>query len=93
MLTEHLFYGLLPMVLIAGIASNCTAVMNTFERFALPALAPIATPLAISLGAWLLAAKLGIWVLVYANVAGAGPPRVRRGRRRRLHRAGAGRRL
>ena len=71
MLTEHLFYGLLPMVLIAGIASNCTAVMNTFERFALPALAPIATPLAIILGAWLLAAKLGIWVLVYANVAGA----------------------
>ncbi len=71
LLTEHLFYGLLPMVLIAGIASNCTAVMNTFERFALPALAPIATPLAISLGAWLLAAKLGIWVLVYANVAGS----------------------
>lgn len=71
LLTEHLFYGLLPMVLIAGIASNCTAVMNTFERFALPALAPVATPLAIVLGAWLLAAKLGIWVLVYANVAGA----------------------
>ena len=71
MLTEHLFYGLLPVVLIAGIASNCTAVLNTFERFALPALAPIATPLAIILGAWLLAAKLGIWVLVYANVAGA----------------------
>ena len=71
MLTEHLFYGLLPVVLIAGIASNCTAVLNTFERFALPALAPIATPLAIILGAWLLAVKLGIWVLVYANVAGA----------------------
>jgi putative peptidoglycan lipid II flippase len=71
LLTEHLFYGLLPMVLIAGIASNCTAVLNTFERFALPALAPVATPLAMVLGAWLLAAKLGIWVLVYANVAGA----------------------
>jgi putative peptidoglycan lipid II flippase len=71
LLTEQLFYGLLPVVLIAGIASNCTAVLNTFERFALPALAPVATPLAIILGAWLLADRLGIWVLVYANVAGA----------------------
>jgi len=71
LLTEHLFYGLLPMVLLAGIASNCAAVLNTFERFALPALAPVATPLAIIAGALLLAAKLGIWVLVYANVAGA----------------------
>jgi putative peptidoglycan lipid II flippase len=71
LLTEQLFYGLLPVVLIAGVASNCTAVLNTFERFALPALAPMATPLAIILVAWLLADRLGIWVLVYANVAGA----------------------
>jgi len=71
LLTEQLFYGLLPVVLIAGVASNCTAVLNTFERFWLPALAPVATPLAIILGAWLLAERLGIWVLVYANVAGA----------------------
>ena len=71
LLTEELFYGLLPMVLIAGIASNCTAVLNTFERFAWPALAPMATPAAIILGAWLLTSRLGIWALVYANVAGA----------------------
>jgi len=70
-LTEALFYGLLPVVLIAGIASNCTAVLNTFERFAWPALAPAATPLTIIFGAWLLAPKMGIWALVYANVAGA----------------------
>jgi putative peptidoglycan lipid II flippase len=71
LLTEQLFYGLLPMVLIAGIASNCTAVLNTFERFALPALAQVVTPLAIILGAWLLAGRFEIWVLVYTNVAGA----------------------
>jgi len=71
LLTEELFYGLLPVVLIAGIASNCTAVLNTFERFALPALAPIVWPLAIILGAWFFAPQLGIWVMVYANVAGA----------------------
>jgi putative peptidoglycan lipid II flippase len=71
LLTEQLFYGLLPVVLIAGIASNCTAVLNTFERFALPALAPVAAPLAIILGAWWFSGQLGIWVLVYANVFGA----------------------
>jgi putative peptidoglycan lipid II flippase len=71
LLTEHMFYGLLPLVLITGIASSCTAVLNTFERFAWPALAPIAIPLAIVLGSWLLAGQYGIWILVYANIAGA----------------------
>jgi putative peptidoglycan lipid II flippase len=71
MLTEHLFYGLLPVVLIAGIASNCTAVMNTFERFAWPSIVPVVTPLTIMLGAWLLTPRLGIWSLVYGNILGA----------------------
>ena len=71
LLTERLFYGLLPMVLIGGIASNCAAVVNTVERFAWPALAPMATPAIIILSAWLLAPRLGIWTLVWGNVAGA----------------------
>jgi putative peptidoglycan lipid II flippase len=71
MLTESLFYALLPVVLIAGIASNCTAVLNTFDRFAWPALAPMMTPLTIMIGAWLLAPRIGIWSLVYTNLAGA----------------------
>src|ERR1035438_3522058 len=40
-LSIHLFYALLPVVLITGIATNCTAVLNTLDRFALPALAPV----------------------------------------------------
>jgi putative peptidoglycan lipid II flippase len=71
LLTEAMFYALLPVVLIAGIASNCTAVLNTFDRFAWPALAPMMTPLAIMVGAWLLAPRIGIWSLVYANLVGA----------------------
>ncbi len=71
LLTERLFYGLLPVVLIAGIASNCTAVMNTFERFAWPSIVPVVTPLTIMLGAWLLAPRIGVWSLVWTNVAGA----------------------
>ncbi len=71
LMTEQLFYGLLPVVLIAGIASNCGAVVNTFERFALPALTPVLTPASIMLGAWLLAGRIGVWSLVWSNLAGA----------------------
>ncbi len=49
-LAVRLFYALLPVVLITGIATNCTAVLNTFDRFALPALAPMAIPAAIDPG-------------------------------------------
>jgi putative peptidoglycan lipid II flippase len=70
-LSIRLFYALLPVVLITGIATNCTAVLNTFDRFALPALAPIATPVAIILAALFLSARCGIWAMVYATLAGA----------------------
>jgi len=70
-LSIRLFYALLPVVLITGIASNCTAVLNTFDRFALPALAPVATPVLIIAGALLLSSRYGIWAMVYATLAGA----------------------
>jgi len=70
-LAVRLFYALLPVVLITGIATNCTAVLNTFDRFALPALAPIVIPVSIVLGALLLGARLGIWAMVYATLAGS----------------------
>jgi len=70
-LAVQLFYGLLPVVLITGIATNCTAVLNTCDRFALPALATVITPLAIILGSLLLSGRCGIWAMVYATLAGA----------------------
>jgi putative peptidoglycan lipid II flippase len=70
-LSIRIFYGLLPVVLITGIATNCTAVLNTFDRFALPALAPMVIPLAILVTALTLGARLGIWALVYATLAGS----------------------
>ena len=48
-LAVRLFYGLLPAVIFSGIASNFAAVLNTEGRFAMPALVPIATPIAIML--------------------------------------------
>jgi putative peptidoglycan lipid II flippase len=70
-LAIRLFYAMLPVVLITGVASNCTAVLNTFDRFALPALAPIAISLAIILGTLALGGQLGIWALVYSTLAGS----------------------
>ena len=70
-LSVHLFYALLPVVLLTGIAANCTAVLNTFDRFALPALAPVVTPLAILVCAPLLSERIGIWAMVYGTLVGA----------------------
>jgi len=70
-LSVHLFYALLPLVLITGVATNCTAVLNTFDRFALPGLAPVLIPATILAGTLLLGGRLGIWAVVYASVAGA----------------------
>ncbi len=70
-LAIRLFYGLLPVVLLTGIASNCTAVLNTLDRFALPAIAPVVTPLASIVCALWLRGALGIWALVVAAVSGA----------------------
>jgi len=70
-LAIHLFYGLLPIVLLTGIATNCTAVLNTLDRFALPALAPCLISVCIVLGALLLGGRLGIWAMVYGTLAGA----------------------
>lgn len=70
-LSIHIFYALLPVVLITGIATNCTAVLNTFDRFALPALVPIVVPAAIMACALLLAPRMGIWAMVAGYLAGS----------------------
>lgn len=68
----RLFWALLPMVLLTGIASNCTAVLNTVERFLLPALAPVLVPISVMAGTLLLHRQYGIWALVIFTTLGAG---------------------
>jgi putative peptidoglycan lipid II flippase len=70
-LAIRLFYGLLPIVLITGIATNCTAVLNTVERFVLPALAPCIISVCVILGALFFGAESGIWALAYTTLAGS----------------------
>jgi len=69
-LAIHIFYALLPIVLLTGIATNCTAVLNILDRFALPALAPAVISIAIVAGALGFGARLGIWAIVYGTLAG-----------------------
>lgn len=70
-LSIRLFYGLLPVVLLTGVATLCTGVLSAFDRFALPALAPMVNSVAVILGALLLGGRLGIWALVIATCVGA----------------------
>ncbi|MGB8847546.1 MAG: lipid II flippase MurJ, partial [Terracidiphilus sp.] len=70
-LSIRLFYGLLPIVLLTGIATNCTAILNTLDRFALPALVPAVISISVLAGALLLGSRFGIWAMVYATLAGS----------------------
>ncbi len=70
-LSIRLFYGLLPIVLLTGIATNCTAILNTLDRFALPALAPVVISVSIIVGALCLGSRFGIWAMVYGTLAGS----------------------
>ena len=70
-LSVRMFYALLPVVLLSGIASNCAAVLNTMRRFAIPALAPGLMPLAVIACAMLLGRQFGIWAIVYGTLLGA----------------------
>jgi len=87
-LAIRIFYALLLLVPATGIATHCTAVLNTLDNFALPALAPMLVSVAMITGVLLFARQGGIWAVVYGNIAGAFLLRSRCidsiGRRRRL---------
>ncbi len=70
-LSVRLFYGLLPIVLLTGIATNCTAILNTLDRFALPALTPAVISVSIICGALFWGGRFGIWAMVYGTLAGS----------------------
>lgn len=70
-LSIRLFHVLTPVVVLAGVASNCTAVLNSVERFAMPALAPLLAPLAILVAVLALHSQLGIWSVAVGMLAGS----------------------
>jgi putative peptidoglycan lipid II flippase len=70
LLTRHLLYLLLPLILLTGVTSNGTAVLNAGERFALPGALSVLPPLA-ALGFVLLWGKSwSVFSLAAGTVAG-----------------------
>jgi putative peptidoglycan lipid II flippase len=69
-LTLELYCALLPMVVLSGVASNCTAVLASRDRFLLPALAPAAISLCILAALGMGGARNGIWTMVTATLLG-----------------------
>lgn len=69
-LSIRLFYALLPIVPLTGIATICTSVLNTVDRFTVPALAPIVMSASIVACALTLGQRFGIWAMVAGTDAG-----------------------
>lgn len=70
-LTHELLYWLLPFIFFSGIATCASAVLNAGERFALPALSPILTPLVTILFLQATAQRWSTFSLAAGLVAGS----------------------
>jgi putative peptidoglycan lipid II flippase len=70
MLTERLFYLLLPLVAVSGLATNWESVLNAGERFGLAAFAPVLVPLTTVAALFAFGAAWGVYALVLGTVAG-----------------------
>ena len=70
MLTRHLLYALLPFIVLSGLAVAWTAVLNAGERFGLPALSAVTTPLCIIGFLLLLGNDWGVYTLAVGTVTG-----------------------
>lgn len=71
-LTVELMRWMLVSTILFGISGIAMAVLNSFQHFLLPALAPVLYNLSIIAGAWFLAPTLGIYGLAIGVVVGAG---------------------
>lgn len=70
-LTVSLMRWMLASTVIFGLSGLIMGVLNSYQHFLLPALAPAIYNLAIITAAWLLAPALGVQALVIGVVAGA----------------------
>ena len=70
-LTRELLYALLPWIVLNGIALFASSVLNASERFALPALVPVVTPLATMMFIWIAAQRWGAFSLACGIVTGS----------------------
>lgn len=71
-LTRKLFFVLLPVLPLSGLLVTWAAVLNAGERFALAAITPMITPLAVILVVSVLSSNWGIYAFAVAILVGAG---------------------
>lgn len=69
-LCTHLFYAMLPLILLSGVAANCSAILNASKCFWLPAISPILTPLLTFVLLLTRAQAWGVWSLVGGALLG-----------------------
>src|SRR5262249_19546958 len=69
-LTQMLFFWLMPTILLNGISTMGTTVLNANERFALPTIAAAVIPLSILLALIFILQRFGIYTLAIGNVTG-----------------------
>lgn len=69
-LTHSLFLMLLPLIVISGLATIASALLNAGERFAAAAIVPAVTPITTVVSIVVLAPKFGIFSLVVGVLAG-----------------------
>jgi putative peptidoglycan lipid II flippase len=70
-LTVDLMRWMLVSTVIFGVSGIVMGVLNSYQHFLLPALAPLIYNLSIIAGAWFLAPRLGVYGLVVGVVVGA----------------------
>jgi putative peptidoglycan lipid II flippase len=70
LLCHSLFLLVLPTIVISGLSTIWSAVLNAGERFALAAIAPIALPAATVIAVLLLSRRWDIYALVIGMVSG-----------------------
>lgn len=70
-LTYKLFYIITPLVLLSGIITLLSAVLNAGEQFALAALSPLITPAVTIMLLLLFGRSLGIFALAIGLIVGA----------------------
>ena len=70
-LTRTLFFILLPTLPLSGLFVTWAAVLNAGERFALAAITPVMTPLAVIVGVRALSNAWGIYAVAIAIILGA----------------------
>ncbi len=71
LLTRRLLYILLPFLVLNGTLSVWSSILNAGERFTLPALTPVVTPLVVILTLLILGRVWGIFAVAAGTIAGS----------------------